>query len=566
MKKIFSILLASLALSSCVDTVILPDNKILAEDYWKKKSEVEAVVGAAYAQLRDATMMRNMLVWADFRSDELAVNSGLPASAAYKIPLEEIYSMNIQPSNQFTSWAPFYSAINYCNLVLEKAGDVIAEDPNYTQGDYQTTCAQVTALRAWCYFYLVKVFRDIPVTPSAYLESSVDLKAPQTAPAEVLQKCIDDLLAVEPYAPTNDAYGDFRDYAYFNKDAIDALLADIYLWRASVNHSEEDYRQCVAYCDKVIAAKKEYSKVYAGNGVAEADYYLYENKDYYKNIFISGYMPDSDSRKNFGNQENIIEVVYNQNNANNTALWEMYHSHNLKSSGMAYMKTTQLYAKYNGAASSSNIFKNGVDQRRFESCYNVDADVEEYDVRKYVAISGAGVKTSTSRSFVDKFNKDWVLYRLTDVMLMKAEALVQLNQPEEAFAIVKAVNDRALSDDDKSAYGLNYNVYSTKMEELVLMERARELCFEGKRWFDLMRYNYRHMQGVDYTKCLADQTDYVANSDEFLNIALAKYTVPAAMKAKMPTEPYLYMPIAEEETKLNTNLKQNPVYKSTSKN
>ena len=53
MKKIFSILLASLAMSSCVDTVILPDNKILEEDYWKKKTEVEAVVGAAYAHLQN---------------------------------------------------------------------------------------------------------------------------------------------------------------------------------------------------------------------------------------------------------------------------------------------------------------------------------------------------------------------------------------------------------------------------------------------------------------------------------------------------------------------------------
>lgn len=563
MKKIFSILLATLAMSSCVDTVILPDNKILEEDYWKKKSEVAAVVATAYSQLRNDGLMRNMIVWADFRSDELIVNSSLPVSAGYKIPLEEIYSMNVQPNNSFTSWAPFYSAINYCNLVLEKAGGVVAEDPDYTQGDYETTCAQVTALRAWCYFYLVKVFRDIPVTPGSYTESSQDLKAPQVAPATVLQMCIDDLLAVEGKAPDNDAYGDDRDYVYFTKDAIAALLADIYLWRASVNHSDEDYRKCIEYCDKVIAAKKAYSEKHNRKITETLDYYLYDCTSYYRSIFVTGYMKDN--TKEFGNMENILSIAYAQENVNNGAVYEMYHSFDKKRTSKGYLKTTQIYARHNGSGSSSNVFKNEYDQRRYESCYDVGTDLEEYDVRKYVALDGAGLKTVQSSTSVTSFNKDWVLYRLTDIMLMKAEALVQLDQLEKAFAIVKTVNDRALSDGDRSTYGLNFNTYSANMEELVLMERARELCFEGKRWFDLMRYNYRHMEGVDYTKCLADQTDYVANSDEFLNIALAKYTVPAAMKAKMPTEPYLYMPIAEDEVKLNTNLRQNPVYKSTSK-
>jgi hypothetical protein len=105
------------------------------------------------------------------------------------------------------------------------------------------------------------------------------------------------------------------------------------------------------------------------------------------------------------------------------------------------------------------------------------------------------------------------------------------------------------------------------MEDLVLAERARELCFEGKRWFDLMRYNYRHTTTqADLTKLLS-QEGYaiVNNSDEFFNLALRKYTVPSAMKVKMRDERYLYMPINQDEVEINTNLKQNPVYKSAAK-
>ena len=102
------------------------------------------------------------------------------------------------------------------------------------------------------------------------------------------------------------------------------------------------------------------------------------------------------------------------------------------------------------------------------------------------------------------------------------------------------------------------------MEQLVLAERARELCFEGKRWFDLMRYNYRHTASkADLTKKLTE--GYVTNSDDFFELALRKYAVPSAMKAKMRDERYLYMPINQDEVEVNTNLEQNPVYKSSSK-
>lgn len=548
MKKIFSILLASLALSSCVDTVILPDNKILDEDYWKKKTEVEAVVGAAYSQLKNTDLLRNMIIWGDFRSDELVISSSVRASHAYKVPLDEIYSMSIQTDNLFTGWGPLYSIINYCNLVLEKAEGVVAEDPDYTHGDYMTTRSQMLALRAWSYFYLVRVFHDVPVTDGAYLESKTDFEIAQKTPAEVLQKCINDLNEAVEYAPSNNAYSglndEWRNRGYFNKDGINALLADIYLWRASVNHDQSDYQQCVNCCDKVIAEKKT-SHTFKFNET-ESDYYLATYSDMYQDIF---------GVRN--SEESIMEI---QMNTGNTEMRKLYNSTG-GSQDHGYLKTTATYAVPNGSSSSTNIFKNETDQRLYEFVYDAKSQKEEYDVRKYVANVSAGKTTVESWSKNTTSITNWILYRLTDVMLMKAEALVQLGQPEEAFNLCKSVNDRALTDNSNA---LKYTLYADRMEELVLLERARELCFEGKRWFDLMRYNYRHMEGVDYNKLLADMTDYPQNSDNFFNIALSKYSVPAAMKAKMPTEPYLYMPINEEEVKLNKSLKQNPVYKSKS--
>ena len=571
MKKILSIIFASIAMVSCVDTVILPDNKTVDDDYWQKKSEVDAVVAAAYAQFRDASAIRNMIIWGDFRSDELVVTSTLPSSATYKTALAQIYSCNIETENAFTTWYPFYSAINYCNLVLEKAESVIAVDPDYTRGDYDANKAQMLALRSFCYFYLTKVFHDIPMTPGAYLNSSDDLNASQTNPDSVLTMCINDLEEASKYAIAGNTYGDWRDKGFLNQDGINAVLADIYLWRGSVNRSASDYEACVKYCDKVIAAKKE---AYEQNprrrwsvDETEKDYYLSDYSNMYADLFgQTGQNAD----------ESIFELQFRNSNANNTGLDQMYFRYNNASSnGYGYLKAASIYGKVD--QTGNGVWVNSVDQRLYDYVYDATStNNEQFGVRKFVATTSAGTNNSadSKRDTRSAVYQNWILYRLTDVMLMKAEALVQLyelggkadgdTRNEEAFAICKFINDRSLSDANKGSYAMKYSVYRDKMEELVLAERARELCFEGKRWFDLMRYNYRHTENkADLTKKLTE--GYVMNSDVFFELALRKYAVPTAMKAKMRDERYLYMPINQDEVEINTNLVQNPVYKSASK-
>lgn len=580
MKKIFSIILASVALTSCVDTVILPENKTVDDDFWKKKSEVSAIVSTAYAQLRDETAILNMIAWGDFRSDELVVTTALPASTTPAknlgpIAFAQLYSLNIETDNVFTKWYPFYSAINYCNLVLQKAEGVVAVDPDYTQDDYLANRAQVLALRAFCYFYLTKVFHDIPVTPGAYLESSADLNAYQATPDSVLNMCINDLKEAEQYAVSNNIYGDWRDKGYLNKDGINAILADIYLWRASINRDASDYQACVDCCDKIIKAKKQ---AYEEDGSKRFRYGQdNEEKDYYLSPY--NYMYSDLFGQNGQNaDESIFELQYKLSSANNTGLDKMYFRYrNRTTDSYGYLKASSKFGTVD--ETGNGVWNNKVDQRMYEYVYDAgNSSVEQFGVRKFVATMWSGLKTAdTKRDGRTTVYQNWIFYRLTDVMLMKAEALVQLynlggkaeedTRNEEAFLLCQFVNDRALSDDDKSSFTLKYSTYKDRMEELVLAERARELCFEGKRYFDLMRYNYRHTSvKADLTKHLFDE-DYqvVTNNDDFLTLLLRKYPAAAVMKSKIRDERYLYMPINMDEVDINTNLVQNPVYKSSSK-
>ena len=571
----FYIAAAVLAMTSCVDTVILPDNKTVDDDYWQNKSEVEGVVAKAYDQLRNSVAIRNMIVWGDFRSDEFNVSSDVSATNADKIALSQIYSMNISTDNTFTGWYPFYSAINYCNLVLEKAEDVIKNDPDYDRNDYLINRSQVLSLRAFCYFYLTRVFHDIPVTPHAYLNSSDDLNAPQMAPDSVLNMCISDLKEALNDAIPGNTYAridgeEWRDKAFLTRDGICAVLADIYLWRASINRDANDYQACVDYCDRVIAAKKEAYEAMPHRGRGEEqqvqDYYLSSYLEMYKDIYANPGNPAD---------ETIFELSFY--NSSNTGLSQMYY--NLTGS-TGLIKASDRFGKV--IAQSDGVWHNTYDQRLYEFVFDATSSSKEnFDVRKFIGAESAGegkIQSAPGSGRATTFAPTWIFYRLTDVMLMKAEALVQLyelggkadgdTRNEEAFAICRFVNDRALplnyQGEGSGKVSLKYSTYADKMESLVLEERVRELCFEGKRWYDLMRYNYRHTSTkADLTKKLSES--FVTNNDEFLELALRKYAVPTAMKSKIRDERYLYMPINQDEMDLNPNLVQNPAYRSSKK-
>ena len=108
---------------------------------------------------------------------------------------------------------------------------------------------------------------------------------------------------------------------------------------------------------------------------------------------------------------------------------------------------------------------------------------DEFIIWKYVgqAPDGQSVRSGSEQS-----SCNWIVYRLADVLLMKAEALSQLERYNEAYLIVTLIRERA---------GVGpKNIANTPVayEDAILEERALELAFEGKRWFDLLRMGRRN--------------------------------------------------------------------------
>lgn len=550
-------------LTGCNDFLtIYPTDKTVGEDFWKTKADVENMATGAYSAMIASNVQERAIVWGSFRSDELVQYSGYSNTN-----LENISAVNLLADNTYNSWGDFYNVINRCNIVLNHAAAVMDEDPEFTQGDFEEVRAEMLALRSLCYFYLVRAFRDVPYAAQSYESDDVTLTLPQSSADSVLQCCINDLKDARQNIMKTGAYGsgDWKNKGLMTRDAVDALLADIYLWRASMNHDRADYEACVEYADKVIASKDAYYKSTHTDGVSTGEedaYHLEKGTDGWREIFISG-----------NADESILEWQYDGENNSNSALAGYYYKTG-SSSRTSRVMASQIFNAVDATAntlSGKKIYTTANDMRFWNNVYEVNnSETKQLSIRKFASQSvlnqttGTGESKSTGRDY-DKFNQNWIVYRLPDVMLMRAEALVQLSDGDDsklqqAFNLVQTVNRRSLVNDDDT---LKFADYSTKeqMELLVMAERERELCFEGKRWFDIVRYCYRHMDGTDASRCLYQSASWPELPAVAMTMVARKYESGGeAISYKMKNEPCLYFPIKDTEIKVNRLLHQNPAY------
>lgn len=564
-------IVASLMAVACVDTQILPNDKTVEEDFWKSKSDVQLMVNGAYQAMLSENVIARLIIWGELRSEEVVPVSSVVSTL--QEDLAEINLANTKTDNQFASWADLYAVINRCNLVLDKAAQVMSEDPSYTEGDYLADCSQMLALRALCYFYLVRNFRDVPYITSSYTDSSQDRNVPQSAPDAVLSGCIADLETAEKNAISAGAYTDWRRVGYLTRDGIDALLADIYLWRASIKHDAADYEKVIEYCDKVIASKKS-QHVKQRNEVEDKEYWLADGRSAFSVLYIT---PQNA-------EESIYELQFQSGTNANNAILHYYNHYNGGSGQAPYLFASSILG-YGKEAFQTGPSKITTDWRGLMDTYNEQktaGDFDVFEIRKFVSEDANYSPSRTTDKADTKANytnasTNFIIYRLTDVMLMKAEALTALATDDDdverlhaAFDLVYEVNLRSMDTDNMSDDALKWGSYSGAgsmgyMEELILQERLREFCFEGKRWYDLLRYSFRHTEGIDYSTTLAQQADNEATFPKTYNemLTLMKRKLAGkgnAVAAKLTTEPALYMPIPESDINVCPILRQNPNY------
>lgn len=461
---------------------LMPPEGLTREEFWNTKEDVQSVLMGAYSAF--AGMDGLLFRYGEIRGD--LVKGGTNQS----LDEQKIMAGNIYPDNYLCSWSQFYKVINYCNEVILNAPVVKGKDNTFTDYQLNSYLSEAYFLRSITYFYLVRIFKDVPYTTQPTESDNSDIYLAKTDGDTILNRIVTDLKKYRSYAP-NDYPSIEESKGRATKAAYDALLADISLWQF-------DYNACISYVQNIEATNK---------------YDLMPNDKWY-DIYYPG-----------NSLESIFELQYNNSLLQKNSTYDLtqHDAYNYRPSDKIVTLFTQTDKDPEVIRGLGSIAKYGEN---------------DYIIWKYVGTRPDG---RSVRPFNVLNSCGWIVYRYADVLLMKAEALSQLGRYTEALQILNQIRFRA----DVSPLSLANSpiVY----EDAILNERALELAFEGKRWFDLMRMGRRN----NYTRKL-----------DFINIILSN--VPSTQKRilsiKLANPMGWYMPIAKQELERNINLVQNPYY------
>ena len=466
-------------LLSCSDWLeLVPPNGLVQDEYWKTKEDVEATLMGAYQVFNQ--MDEKLFLYGEVRGDMITRDKNTPNY------INSIIEGNIYPDNELCDWSELYEAINYCNNVLKHNPIVSELDKTYSEFNMKGIESEALFLRSLAYFYLVRIFKEVPYITEPSESDAVDFYLPKSEEDFVLDAIKQDLLEARKFV--REEYGSAENnMGRTSKNSINALLADISLWLF-------EYQECIDYINEIekttatlVSSGRWFSIFYPGNSL-----------------------------------EGIFEVQFNTSLNQGNSLY-----------GVSY---TEDKYKVSIKAIERLSLDGAKEIVRSEGTYReTDSKIWKY--------CGSAPDGKSLRPSSDRGSGNWIIYRFADILLMKAEALSQLGSYDEAIDIVNQVRSRA------SMAPLSNPQSAEGFEDLILEERAKELAYEGKRWFDLLRMGRRN--------------NY-ARKDKFISIIIQNFpsNKRLVLASKLTNPMGWYLPIEDKELERNNELEQNPYYEA----
>jgi len=457
MKSSYILFLIVLLQVSCKrDLDLKPTSVITSNSFFKAETDVTGAVYGMYQLLRVEVANANLYFLGEARSE--IMTSSLGGTLGY----DKYYQQTLSATNPGPNWQGLYAVINSANLVLKYAPD-IAFSSAVTKNNM---IAQAYTMRAYMYFTLVRSWGDIPLRTEpteGYDPQTIQVaRSPKAEVFALIKADLDKALSL--YATNTFTAGRNT----WSKPAANALKADVYLWSGKqLGGGNADFTIALAAIADIPTSDVQLLPNFA-------DVFDYNTK---------------------GNKEVIMAVRFQLlENVRSTA--PVIGPDNLYAN--MYIQTTNIPAS--APQVTKDLIGVGGGQNIWGPTAAVRSQFTSDDLRRngtfleifattasgplYFAtlnMKGKGVVSGGTRFFVN----DVMLYRYADILLMKAEAKNALGQ--DPTTEVNLVRQRA--------YGTNYNshifVNGTKVQndDAILQERLLEFLYEGKRWFDLIRFN-----------------------------------------------------------------------------
>ncbi|TAJ13511.1 RagB/SusD family nutrient uptake outer membrane protein [Marinilabiliaceae bacterium JC017] len=358
------------------------------------------------------------------------------------------------------AWNNSYETIGYCNEFLTNMASVDVSNMQLPVPVEQMK-AEMRALRAYHYYLLMDNFRNVPVvTKVGEPRSPSPVSADKVI--EFIEKEISEVINDLPEKGESSAYG------HFTKAAAHMLLAKVYL-NSEVYTGQARWQACIDEVNKVTGYS--FSQHWQ-------DPFLARNENCDENIFVVPF------------EENKIGGFYHH-------AFMMHYSHQ-QGFNLQYMPWNGIvvqpdhYRSFDAADTRLNQFLVGP---QFDQEGNPLMGVEEakdqplvltVDIKNMAeSREDEGARSVKYEVVVGEawgLNNDYVIWRYTDALMMKAEALMRLNKTSDALPLVNKVRERAFGNKDH-----NYTTSTLTLDEMI-NERGREFSFEGHRRQDLIRF------------------------------------------------------------------------------
>lgn len=376
-------------------------------------------------------------------------------------------------------WDLPYQLIARANVVITDVPGIVSLDKNFSEAESNSVVGQARYLRALAFFYLLRTFNEVPLVLEAPNSDDVNYRPAKASAESILRQIEEDLNFAENAVAVS--FGANKEVrGRVTKGGVNALQADVYLWQAK-------YTEAAAAAKKVLDNEQLYSLVESDN---------------WFNIF---------SVKN--SSESVFEVQFDYTLNELNGLLNTAGGYAVNRSLIGYFDSEQdLVRGQNGTYSANGQFW------------------------KYAGLNRELLRRPTQ-------DPNFIVYRLPDVMLMRAEALAHGNFEDktEAVRLINKIRERALL----GLVDLDGDVGTAPLVDIILKERAMELGMEGKRWFDLLR---------------------IARNDNrpemLVDLILSSRTVGerSTIRPRIVDPRSWFLPIHIDELNANPNLIQNPYY------
>ncbi len=546
MKKIAYIFLISALLSSCSDFLDVPTKAILSEDQVAGADNADKLAVAAYASLGNDHYNIPFSLWpyGNVRSGDAYKGGRDEADIQAFYFMETFKNVKTDFGEADGIWYNIYIGISRANTALRNIN-------NLSDADFplkKERQAEMRFLRAHWYFQLKNLFKYVPyIDENVAVTDYEKISNRDLTNDQLWDKIAADFKFAAENLPTSQ-----NEVGRANKYAAQAYLAKTRLYQAYeqdeknnvTNINTDKLNQVVTLCDSVMQSSYRLETDFAYNFMPGA----YENGS--ESLFAVQYSRNDGTTKGRLNYGDILSTPQGLGCCD-------FHkpSQNLANAYKTGADGLPMFTSFNSADLDLSV--NTVDPRLnhtiampghpwkydptllYQKSWNRSPDV--YGVF-------ASLKENVSPKCdcfvqVDPFygnTKNRIIIRFADVLLWKAEALIELGRQTEALPLINQIRTRAKrstaqlkmadgsyeSNFNVSTYqpGVNCNWTQDFARNALRWERRLEFAMEGSRFFDLVRWGIADTYMNSYFEVEKTKRDYLKNGlftknrDEYLPI------------------------------------------------